>query len=171
MTRIESIAFSPDAKTLAIAAIRRGQGRLLGQIDRRGNGGDPEDDPAPGDRAECGLFTRWEDARDRRAGDPKAPIGPFVRTVQLWDIATERMVREIRQELSVNDIMKSGQLDGLRDLRFSPDGTLLAAADVDFRVRLIDVRTGGVQQTLQGHTEVVLGLAFSPDGRARNRRV
>src|SRR5579875_2660901 len=65
----------------------------------------------------------------------------------------------------VDDFLKSGQLDGLRDLVFSPVGRLLAAADVDFRVRLIDVGTGHVRQTLEGHTDVVLWLAFAPHGK------
>jgi WD40 repeat protein len=96
----------------------------------------------------------------------KALTGPFVRTVQLWDVEQEESIREFRQDLRIGDVTKSGNFDGVRDLRFSPDGKLLAAADVDFRVRLIDVRSGCVQQTLQGHTEVILAVAFSPLGNA-----
>ena len=72
----------------------------------------------------------------------------------------------------MDDFLKSGQLDGLRDLVFSPDGRLLAAADVDFRVRLIDVGTGHVRQTLEGHTDVVLVARLCPRRQdARERRV
>ncbi len=96
---------------------------------------------------------------------PRLITGPFLRTVLLWDLRQDKAINVFRQELRVDDFLKSGQLDGLRDLVFSPDGRLLAAADVDFRVRLIDVGTGHVRQTLEGHTDVVPGLAFAPDGK------
>jgi WD40 repeat protein len=49
-------------------------------------------------------------------------------------------------------------------LRFSPDGTLLAAA-VDYTVKLFDRARRHKLATLTGHKGLVLALAFSPDGR------
>jgi WD40 repeat protein len=167
MTTVESIAFSPDGKTLAIATTgRAGKAVYAVRLIDPETGATRKTIPLQG-TVRSAVFS--PDGKMLAIGGqdlPKSLTGPFVRTVQLWDVNKERTIREFRQELRVDDIGKSGQLDGLRDLRFSPDGKILAAADVDFRVRLIDVRTGGVQQTLQGHTEVILALAFSPDGKA-----
>ena len=47
-------------------------------------------------------------------------------------------------------------------LSFSPDGTMLATADKT--VRLWDVATGSLKQTLTGDSNIVMSLRFSPDG-------
>jgi WD40 repeat protein len=165
-TSIESICFSPNGKMLAIAAVERaGQATYAVRLIDPGSGATRKTIPLDG-TVRSVVYS--PDGKTLAIGGqeiPKTTTGPFIRTVQLRDVENGAMVREFRQELRVDDLSKSGQLDGLRDLVYSPDGKLLAAADVDFRVRLIDVRTGGVQQTLEGHTEVVLALAFSPDGK------
>ncbi|GMG16840.1 unnamed protein product [Aspergillus oryzae] len=48
---------------------------------------------------------------------------------------------------------------------FSPDGRLLASSSYDNTVRLWDPVTGTLQQTLEGHTDLVKSVAFSTDGR------
>jgi len=57
--------------------------------------------------------------------------------------------------------------EDVRSVVFSPDGTVLAAvggnAD-DFNTHLWDAATGQLMDTLSGHTDIVWGLAFSPDG-------
>ena len=47
---------------------------------------------------------------------------------------------------------------------FSRDGSMLAAGDDESRVKLIDVDTERVLNTLEGHTGDVWGVAFSPEG-------
>ncbi len=165
--RIESITFSPDRKTAALAVCAQAQGtvykvRLL----------DPKTGAIKKTIPLSGTVRRVvfsPNGKTLAIGGQDFPRdladGPFSRTVQLWDVENGRVIKEFKQDLRVDDVTKSGQLDGLRDLAFSPDGKLLAAADIDFKVRLVHVETGQVQQTLAGHTEVVLAVAFSPDGK------
>jgi WD40 repeat protein len=50
-------------------------------------------------------------------------------------------------------------------VELSPDGTLMAAAGDDHRVRILDVATGKALHVLEGHTDWVRAVAFSPDGK------
>jgi WD40 repeat protein len=55
-----------------------------------------------------------------------------------------------------------------RSLAFTPDGTVLASAGgntKDFALHLWDVATGQSLSTLSGHTGIVWGVSFSPDGQ------
>lgn len=50
------------------------------------------------------------------------------------------------------------------EVRFSPDGSLLAANSHDFTVSLYDPSNGEMLHTFAGHSSTVTDLAFSPDG-------
>lgn len=50
-------------------------------------------------------------------------------------------------------------------LAFAPDGASLAVGYDDRQVRLWDTSTGKARGVLAGHTNVVMQLAFSPDGK------
>ncbi|MEY3213641.1 MAG: hypothetical protein RIT28_4122, partial [Pseudomonadota bacterium] len=54
----------------------------------------------------------------------------------------------------------------LRDLTFSPDGSLLAAAGIDGRARVWSVQDGVLLGLLAGHEDRIPALEFTPDGQA-----
>jgi WD40 repeat protein/DNA-binding CsgD family transcriptional regulator len=58
-----------------------------------------------------------------------------------------------------------GHGDAVFSVAFSPDGKTLASASRDQLIKLWDVQSGHCITTLQGHTSWVRSVAFSPDGR------
>jgi WD40 repeat protein len=81
-------------------------------------------------------------------------IGHDDAAVRLWDLATERVVREFR-----------GPGQAISALAFSPDGTRLAAADEGKVIHIWDLFTGNLLVCLEGHTDRIPALVWSPDGR------
>lgn len=52
----------------------------------------------------------------------------------------------------------------VQKVEFSPDGQILASGSHDGSIKLWDVSSGKILNTLQGHYYSVISLAFSPDG-------
>ncbi len=75
------------------------------------------------------------------------------KTVKLWDLATNKERATLQ-----------GHTESVMSIAFSPNGKILASAGVDKSVKLWDVATGKELATLQG-TEAVWSVAFSPDGK------
>jgi WD40 repeat protein len=90
----------------------------------------------------------------RFAGDgqvlaSRGPNGPF----RLWNVATGKQLFELPQDEFVFDMV------------FSPNGRLMAswgAADNIIRIREVATRK---QRRLEGHSEEIRFVAFSPDGK------
>ena len=59
----------------------------------------------------------------------------------------------------------TGHTGYVNSVVFSPDGKKLVSGGVDTTVRIWDVRSGQLLQTLEEHTGIVLSVAFSPDGK------
>ena len=53
----------------------------------------------------------------------------------------------------------------VESIAFSPDGTTLASGSSDNTVKLWDVASGTLKDTLEGHTDIVWSIDFSPDGQ------
>ena len=78
----------------------------------------------------------------------------YDRLVKLWDIATGKLQRELRDHS-----------DAVYGVCFSPDGKLLASAGADRAVKVWDLATGVRLYTLAESTDWVYAVAWSPDGK------
>jgi DNA-binding beta-propeller fold protein YncE len=74
--------------------------------------------------------------------------------VRLFDPKTG----EMRQQIG-------SSTDAYLDVKFSPDGKLLAAACADHSLSIFDAATGARRQRLLVHSDAVTAVAFSPDGK------
>ena len=81
--------------------------------------------------------------------------------VKLWD-ATRLGEQDKPQEPLTFPAHSPG---ACLNVAFSPDGKRLATGGKEYTVKIWDIETGGLLQTLRGHSGDVYTVAFSPDGR------
>ncbi|MBC7093233.1 WD40 repeat domain-containing protein [Candidatus Bipolaricaulota bacterium] len=180
-----SVAFSPDARTLAA--------------------GGPDGVVRLWDVAIWDEIASWKAHRGGVRAVVFSPDGRFLasgsedRTIQLHDVTTGSSVGQLEDEFRMTVVvdlafspdgalLASASWDGsvrvwdmaarevsriltpppgrraIEAVAFSPNGRLVASADEAY-VRLWDVETGDLVYALTGHEDFVLSLAFSPDGR------
>jgi len=140
---LNSVAFSPDGKTLAAGG--KSEAAILwdpqaGQEVLRLNG--PADIHA--------LAFSPDGATLATAG--------WDGTIRLWDLSSGTVLFNLP-----GDPQSRQRANGA--LAFSPDGRLLAVAEHQQAVRVWDLHTKQPRYTLEGHTQPVVALAFSPDGK------
>jgi WD40 repeat protein len=141
---VESVAFHPDGRHLAIAGIdclstsgRDGQVDLYSLTDKQVTA------TLPGG-ALCVAF----------APDGKRLATATLRgTIRIYDMTTRQLIAEL-----------SGHTDLINGLAWSPDGRLLASLSDDHTVRLWDASTLAPRSVLPLDTQGK-SLAFSPDSR------
>ncbi len=83
------------------------------------------------------------------------------RSLKLWNLETLR--QGAGKPISPYRTF-TGHGGTVRSVAFSRNGDL-ASGGADRTVRLWDLETGAQRATLKGHTEAVLALAFSQDGK------
>jgi WD40 repeat protein len=88
----------------------------------------------------------------------------YDKVVRVWDWRAGKTVRTIRGQVGPGDKGK------IYAMALSPDGRWLAvggwfSGTREETIRLYDFASGELKSLLKGHTDVVLSLAFSPDGK------
>ena len=74
--------------------------------------------------------------------------------LRIWDIETGKNIHTLTMNATVD-----------KSIAFSPDGRLIAGGSPKFTIRLWDPKTGKHVNTLSGHTYPVHALVFTPDGK------
>ena len=180
-TMVQSITFSRDKKTAALAVAKVNFDRQKGEQSAR-----PETEVRVVDGRTWELkhkFTTGSDNDDVEmtvsalalspdgktlalAGSPRlssvvAPIpqpGDEPRAcLKLWDIEKQKLIKRKPKK-------DEPALKVMRSLAFSPDGKWIAAGDKDGKIRLLNGQTAEPKAVLDDHMGSVMRLAFSPDG-------
>ncbi len=134
---IDSVAFSPDGKLLASC-----KGFTVEVWDATSG-------------RKMGTLTghKHNTVRVTFSADGKyLASGGFDHKAKIWDAETFKEVRTLPET------------DFVSSLAFHPESKLIAVGSGSKTVKVWDVTTGKVVKTLKGHTQVVQGVAFSPDG-------
>ncbi|MEZ6097087.1 MAG: protein kinase [Pirellulaceae bacterium] len=127
-------------------------------------------------------------------GKQLASASEFDWAISIWDIESGELIEVVRNRSKANQIAFSPDGSRLvsvhyglfviwdtetwlpvfvghrshnrvvRCVAFSPDGTRFATSGDDCIIKLWDTRTGGLLDTLSGHSQSIFNLAFSPDG-------
>jgi RNA polymerase sigma factor (sigma-70 family) len=142
----QSLAFSPDGKTLAT-----GENRLFG-TDFEGVIGLWDVTTGKELRVLRGHRTRVESVAFSPDGKTLVSGGEREAALRLWDVATGKELRQLQ-----------GHQHYIQKVAFSADGAILASAGVR-TIRLWEPATGKELRTIDGGLSVH-SLALSPDGR------
>jgi WD40 repeat protein len=144
--QIRALAFAPDGRTIATASFNQEVPATnhVSIWDREtGEVVETLDDVS-------GSSLTYDGSGERLA------IGFYDGTVQIRDTSTWEIQRSLRAGSAA-----------VMNIRFSPDGDLLATSGEDATIRVFDTRaeSGAQQLVLRGHELLVSGLDFSPDGK------
>jgi WD40 repeat protein len=148
---ISSLAFSPSADLvsaasdgLAIVWNLKPEWKLERTI------GSPDGKSPLTDRVNALAFSRDGKLLATGSGEPSRGG-----EIKLWNPADGALVRDLPNVHS----------DAVLGLEFSPDDKFLASGAADKMARVVDMATGKVARSFEGHTHHVLSVAWSLDGR------
>jgi WD40 repeat protein len=153
---VESLAFSPDGKTLVTGGDESGV--RLWSVERR------RLIQSLGESNKAHAVAFSPDGRTIAWGSDTLgkPFGEPV-ILNLWDLQSKKTLRRI----TLSDSL-TGRVDQLQanfSIAFSPDGRLVAAGGTRQVVRVWDVQSGELIHELKGNNYDITSISFSPDGK------
>lgn len=80
-------------------------------------------------------------------------------TFRVIDIINKEVVQEVKAHVSTKNVAP------IIGAALSPNGRWLATGSEDSKVKIWNVASGQLQQTLEGHATSITALSFSPDGQ------
>ncbi len=135
---VDSLAFSPDGKTIAVAS---SAGTWLYSADAL----DTAEDPLVIAGASAATTLAFSpDGKLLATGEQEA--------VRVWNLADQKEVFSFESYYWVES------------LAFSPDSKILAVGESDYVIRLWDMEDGTQIRAQEGHTSTIYDLAFTADG-------
>lgn len=140
LSRILSVAFSPDGKLLATSDIA-GEIRLW----EVGNGQPLFICKEHTDAVNCVTFS--PDGKTLASSSDDT-------TIRLWDVLSGHCLKILK-----------GHKNWVRSVAFSPDGKILASGSDDQTIKFWSIADGNCLKTLLEHTNWVRCVVFSPDGK------
>lgn len=145
---ITALAYRPAGQWLAVA---RHKHLLISDLARNGVIGKPIEEPAPI------TALAWSPSRALLAVayGTSGVSGSVV--FHLWDNPVPESFKP--------EPLATAHTDLIHDMRFSPDGKLLATCGYDRLIKLWDVEAGKEVRTLKDHSDSIYGVSFSPDGK------
>lgn len=82
-----------------------------------------------------------------------------IHSIRIWEVGSGRVAKTLEWDWKYADEAKG--------MAFSHDGLKLASVAMDSIIRIWDVKTGGVEKSLnRERAEIPVSLSFSPDGQA-----
>jgi len=110
--------------------------------------------PIPGPDAQQMALARYKGVVDV-VGEERLVSGSDDFTLFMWKPASEKK----------HEARMTGHQQLVNDVKFSPDGRIIASASFDKSIRLWDGKTGRFLATLRGHVQAVYQVAWSADSR------
>lgn len=178
---VNSVAFSPDSRTLASgsfdSSVRRWNGTSGEFLDAMTGHQDRVESvafSADGTTLASGSRDRTAILWDSRTGELRSSLPEMTSTVFMVAFSPDGQTlasAEENGEVSLWDYASGSLRHRFRahegavwSIAFSPDGRTLASGGVDRRVRLWNATNGVSLRSMTGHTEAVHSVAFSIDG-------